>query len=144
MKTPWARGNIPSPNERRKLPSQSNTIIGCSPRLKTNTLSCLSTPTPPISLNDQPGGSFAQFSTGSYVYSPLPTVVTASILYLFHSQSLSRSGRFGQLQTGKPLAAKSVKLPSCRSSGWNEVSGIIKRRGGFHPFIQPLQVRPDI
>jgi hypothetical protein len=26
----------------------------------------LSTPTPPISLNDQPGGSFAQFSIGSY------------------------------------------------------------------------------
>jgi hypothetical protein len=62
---PWARGNIPSPNERRKLPSRSNTIIGCSPRLKTKTLSFLSTPTPPISLNDQPGGSFAQFSTGS-------------------------------------------------------------------------------
>jgi hypothetical protein len=65
MKTPWARGNIPSPNERRKFPSQSNTIIGCSPRLNTKTLSCRSTPTPPISLNDQPGGSFAQFSTGS-------------------------------------------------------------------------------
>src|SRR5262245_2914150 len=61
MKTPWARGNMPSPNERKKLPSQSNTIIGCSPRLKTKTLSCRSTPTPPISLNDQPGGSFAQF-----------------------------------------------------------------------------------
>src|SRR5215831_8584388 len=65
MKTPWARGNSPSPNERRKLPSRSNTIIGCSPRLKTKTLSRRSTPTPPISLNDQPGGSFAQFSTGS-------------------------------------------------------------------------------
>ena len=35
MNTPCARGNSPSPNERRKLPSQSNTIIGCSPRLKT-------------------------------------------------------------------------------------------------------------
>src|SRR5262245_18977728 len=64
MKTPWARGNIPSPNERRKLPSQSNTIIGCSPRLKTKTLSCRSTPTPPISLNDQPGGSFAHGGGG--------------------------------------------------------------------------------
>src|SRR5215472_3884309 len=75
MNTPCARGKTPSPNERRKLPSRSNTIIGCSPRLKMYTLSFLSTPTPPISLNDQPGGSFAQFSTGSYVYSPLPTVV---------------------------------------------------------------------
>src|SRR5271166_2524957 len=75
MKMPCARGNSPSPNERRKLPSRSNTIIGCSPRLKTKTLSFLSTPTPPISLNDQPGGSFAQFSTGSYEYAPLPTVV---------------------------------------------------------------------
>jgi hypothetical protein len=65
MTMPCARGNIPSPNERRKLPSRSNTITGCSPRLKTNTLSFLSTPTPPISLNDQPVGSFAQFSTGS-------------------------------------------------------------------------------
>ena len=35
MNTPWARGKIPSPNERRKSPSRSNTIIGCSPRLKT-------------------------------------------------------------------------------------------------------------
>ena len=35
MKTPCARGNMPSPQERRKLPSRSNTIIGCSPRLKT-------------------------------------------------------------------------------------------------------------
>src|ERR1700738_544842 len=74
MNTPCARGKSPSPNERRKLPSRSNTIIGCSPRLKTKTLSVLSTPTPPISLNDQPGGSFAQFSTGSYEYAPLPTV----------------------------------------------------------------------
>jgi hypothetical protein len=31
-------------------------------------------PAPPISLNDQPGGSFAQFSTGSYEYAPPPTV----------------------------------------------------------------------
>src|SRR5215468_1339844 len=98
MKTPWARGNIPSPNERRKLPSQSNTIIGCSPRLKTKTLSSRSTPTPPISLNDQPGGSFAQFSTGSYVYSPLPTVVMARIPRFCHSRSLSRSGGFGQVR----------------------------------------------
>src|SRR5215831_19752438 len=90
MKTPWARGNIPSPNERRKLPSQSNTIIGCSPRLNTKTLSCRSTPTPPISLNDQPGGSFAQFSTGSYAYAPLPTVVMAGAPVRF---------RFGKLVT---------------------------------------------
>src|SRR5262249_37304920 len=82
MKTPWARGNMPSPNERRKLPSQSNTIIGCSPRLKTKTLSCRSTPTPPISLNDQPGGSFAQFSTGSKVYAPLPTVAMTDPLFV--------------------------------------------------------------
>src|ERR1700730_12114651 len=75
MNTPCARGKSPSPNERRKLPSRSNTIIGCSTRLKTKTLSFLSTPTPPISLNDQPDGSFAQFSTGSYEYAPLPTVV---------------------------------------------------------------------
>ena len=74
MNTPCARGKSPSPNERRKLPSRSNTIIGCSPRLKTKTLSFLSTPTPPISLNDQPGGSFAQFPTGSYEYAPLPTI----------------------------------------------------------------------
>src|SRR6202049_3463732 len=74
MNTPCARGKSPSPNERRNLPSRSNTIIGCSPRLKTKTLSFLSTPTPPISLNDQPGGSFAQFSIGSYEYAPLPTV----------------------------------------------------------------------
>src|SRR4029077_3640892 len=79
MNTPCARGKSPSPNERRKLPSRSNTIIGCSPRLKTKTLSFLSTPTPPISLNDQPGGSFAQFSIGSYEYAPLPTVAMARL-----------------------------------------------------------------
>ena len=28
-------GKTPSPQERRKLPARSNTIIGCSPRLKT-------------------------------------------------------------------------------------------------------------
>src|ERR1700731_3839929 len=61
-------------------PSRSNTIIGCSPRLKTKTLSFLSTPTPPISLNDQPGGSFAQFSIGSYEYAPLPTVAMPRLL----------------------------------------------------------------
>src|SRR5258707_6828087 len=91
MKTPWARGNIPSPNERRKLPSQSNTIIGCSPRLKTKTLSFLSTPTPPISLNDQPGGSFAQFSTGSYEYAPLRSAVVCR----FYSKT---PGNLGLLQ----------------------------------------------
>src|SRR6202045_3277521 len=63
-------------------PSRSNTIIGCSPRLKTKTLSFLSTPTPPISLNDQPGGSFAQFSIGSYEYAPLPTVAMPPPLFV--------------------------------------------------------------
>ena len=31
---PWARGKMPSPHDRRKLPWRSNTIIGCAPRLK--------------------------------------------------------------------------------------------------------------
>ena len=35
MWMPWARPNKPSPQERRKLPSRSNTIIGCWPRLNT-------------------------------------------------------------------------------------------------------------
>ena len=33
--TPWARGYCPSPQDRRKLPSRSKMIIGCSPRLNT-------------------------------------------------------------------------------------------------------------
>ena len=35
MCRPCARWNTPSPQERRKLPSRSNTIMGCSPRLNT-------------------------------------------------------------------------------------------------------------
>ena len=35
MVMPWARGYSPSPQERRKLPSASNMITGCSPRLNT-------------------------------------------------------------------------------------------------------------
>src|SRR5712671_2169393 len=33
--TPCARGYCPSPQERKKLPWRSKTIIGCSPRLNT-------------------------------------------------------------------------------------------------------------
>src|SRR6266852_3316206 len=71
MWTPCARRNTPSPQERRKLPSRSNTTIGCWPRLNAYTRSCLSTPTAATSaLNSRPGGSFAQLSTTSYRYAP--------------------------------------------------------------------------
>src|SRR5712691_5898619 len=80
MWTPWARGYCPSPQERRNLPSRSNTIIGCSPRLNTWTLSLASTPTAPTSLNDQPSGSLAQSSTMRYRYSPLPTMIAMNLL----------------------------------------------------------------
>src|SRR5215468_9358736 len=46
----------------------------------------------------------------------------------FTSQSLSRSGAVRPATVpGKALAAKSVKLANRESSGWNGVSGIIKR-----------------
>src|SRR5262249_22517613 len=44
------------------------------------TLSPLSVPTPPTSLNDQPGGSFAQSATTSYRKLPLPTIIAASVM----------------------------------------------------------------
>src|SRR5215471_885881 len=48
--------------------------------------------------------------------------------FFFTSQSLSRSGAVRPaIVPGEALAAKSVKLPNCGSSGWNGVSGIIKR-----------------
>jgi hypothetical protein len=62
MCRPCARGKVPSPQERRKFPSRSNTIIGCSPRLNTYTRSLLSTATAATSLNSHPSGSFAQSS----------------------------------------------------------------------------------
>jgi hypothetical protein len=76
--TPCARGYRPSPQERRKLPSRSKTIIGCTPRLKTYTLSWLSTPIPPTSLKDQPSGSFAQSAFTRYRKSPFPTIIDHS------------------------------------------------------------------
>src|SRR5215469_5203865 len=76
--TPCARGYWPSPQDRRKLPSRSNTMTGCSPRLKTYTLSLASTPTAPTSLNDHPSGSFAQFSMMRYLKSPAPTMTAIS------------------------------------------------------------------
>src|SRR5712671_2564387 len=80
MWTPCARGYSPSPHDRRKLPSRSNTIIGCSPRLNTQTLSLLSTPTPPTSLKDQPAGNFAQSASTRYLYFPVPTIIETFLL----------------------------------------------------------------
>src|SRR5215468_6093039 len=74
--------NIPSPQERRKLPSRSKTITGCSLRLKTYTLSLESTATPATSMNSQPGGSFSQFSTGVKSSMPLPMTVAIMCLLL--------------------------------------------------------------
>src|SRR2546423_5505375 len=74
--------NIPSPQERRKLPSRSKTITGCSLRLKTYTLSLESTATPATSMNSQPDGSFSQFSTGVKSSIPLPTTVAIMCLLM--------------------------------------------------------------
>src|SRR6058998_3058020 len=74
--------NRPSPHERRKLPSRSKTITGCSLRLKTYTLSLESTATPATSMNSQPDGSFSQFSTGVKSSMPLPTTVAIMCLLL--------------------------------------------------------------
>src|SRR5215470_4363171 len=78
--------NRPSPQERKKLPSRSKTITGCSLRLKTYTLSLESTATPATSMNSQPDGSFSQFSTGVKSSIPLPTTV-AIICLLLSEQS---------------------------------------------------------
>src|SRR5262245_54344153 len=61
----WARRTCPSPHERRKRPSRSKTITGCSPREKQNTLSLLSTATPATSTKRHFSGSAPQPTTGS-------------------------------------------------------------------------------
>src|SRR5262249_22556302 len=58
-------------------------MTGCSPRLKTYTLSLASTPTAPTSLNDQPSGNFAQSSTMRYLKSPLPTMIDITLSRIF-------------------------------------------------------------
>src|SRR6266704_2998275 len=74
--------NMPSPQERRKLPSRSKTITGCSLRWKTYTLALQSTATPATSMNSQPDGSFSQFSTGVKSRIPLPTTVAIMCLLM--------------------------------------------------------------
>src|SRR5437870_12754078 len=85
MWTPCARRTTPSPHERRKLPSRSNTTIGCWPRLNAYTRSCLSTPTASTSaLNSRPGGSLAHWSTTPELSAPVPstTVLDSTSLHV--------------------------------------------------------------
>src|SRR5579885_363735 len=57
---------VPSPQDWSMLPLRSNSITGCGPRLKTQTLSCRSTATPEHSPKFHPAGSWAQSLTTWY------------------------------------------------------------------------------
>src|SRR5262249_19909294 len=67
-------------------------MTGCSPRLKTYTLSLASTPTAPTSLNDHPSGSFAQFSMMRYLKSPLPTIIAMPGPVFCRGESIEATG----------------------------------------------------
>src|SRR5262245_26976371 len=69
---PCGRRKTPSPQERRNVPSRSNTMTGCSPRLNTWTRSRPSTATLVASTNDQPSGSLPQPSTARNGIARLP------------------------------------------------------------------------
>ena len=70
----WGNSKRPSPQDERKLPSRSNTMMGCSPRLNPYTRACESTATAAIGAS-QPSGMRAHSALTSKVCFPEPTVV---------------------------------------------------------------------
>src|SRR5207248_6078574 len=111
---PCGRTNTPSPHALTNVPSGSKTTTGCSPRQKTKTRSRETTATPTTSTNDQPAGSRAQSGTGVYRYFPLPTVTTASCLFMLadlpevfiaaHIERPAGDGRSAQNRLAKLVA----------------------------------------
>src|ERR1700730_17101656 len=100
-------------------------------------LSVLSTPTPPISLNDQPGGSFAQFSTGSYAYAPLPTVAMPGLpcslpVGKLVTKQMARPAKSSQAKYGYGAAVVLFRRPANSSrpiKAYSAGAALVRRLG---------------